>query len=363
MRNRNTMGRFEFIFDHMGWAVITLIYYRSFLFNPITGLDYKKSLYCLFGLIFLFMAAGTLMTVRRRRNRVSLFTNTVYAFGVYFVLSFWNVIPVRLICTVVLAGVLAAAYIGMVLTNYIRDRKAHRTGASWRQCISGCLLSSRTLVAGVLAVLILSLAARPLLGLPIMEVGNNPVQEESSASSHQGATITKHMDTVLLLQEELWAELDGSERLDVMKTLADIEANYLGIPEMEVGVRVMNATTLAHYEFETETIVINLSHLTSTDSRSAVETLCHECRHAYQHRLVQAYSALGEEYRRLRIFDEVSDYKEEFANYIDGDDDFEGYYRQQCETDSRNYAVEAADEYFMRIAEYHHSLQQEEDAS
>jgi hypothetical protein len=56
----------------------------------------------------------------------------------------------------------------------------------------------------------------------------------------------------------------------------------------------------------------------------------------------------------------VSDYKDEFADYVDGEDDFEDYYRQRCERDSRDYAVEAADEYFMRIAEYHHNLQHEE---
>lgn len=43
---------------------------------------------------------------------------------------------------------------------------------------------------------------------------------------------------------------------------------------------------------------------------------------------------------------------EEFSSYKDGDQDYEGYYNQACETDARDYAESAAYEYMSRVYAY-----------
>ena len=168
----------------------------------------------------------------------------------------------------------------------------------------------------------------------------------------EGETISSNIDTLLLLQQQQWSELDASERLRVMKVVADIEANYLGFPAVSVCTQVLEENTLGCYDHETRTITLNLTHLVSEDAFTMCNVVCHESRHAYQHRLIDIYESLDPQNKQLRLFLETSMYSHEFSNYIDGNEDYEAYYSQWCEIDSREYAQTAAEEYFRRIEKH-----------
>ena len=137
-----------------------------------------------------------------------------------------------------------------------------------------------------------------------------------------------------------------------MKTVADIEANYLGIPEANVCADPLRETLLGSYNFSQNTVTLNLHQLSTQDAHTMLLVICHEMYHAYQHRLVNLYDQVEEEYRELQLFSQTATYKEEFSNYVDAKEDYDGYATQLCEQKSNEYARIAVKEYYARISQY-----------
>lgn len=101
-----------------------------------------------------------------------------------------------------------------------------------------------------------------------------------------------------------------------------------------------------------DVITINIDHLEVDPAHDILDSLCHEARHAYQHRLCDVYDSVSEEQRELLVFYNVQMYKQEFSNYVNGKEDAFGYYYQWCESDARAYAREAVIDYYSKIETY-----------
>lgn len=70
----------------------------------------------------------------------------------------------------------------------------------------------------------------------------------TSSKELEEQTIENNIDSILLLQENLWEKLSAQERLDVLQTVVNTERRYLGIPhELNVGVANLGEHTLGHY--------------------------------------------------------------------------------------------------------------------
>lgn len=76
--------------------------------------------------------------------------------------------------------------------------------------------------------------------------------------------------------------------------------------------------------------------------------ICHECYHYFQHRLLNKEKDKHE----LVSEEKLHKYKKEFADYIDIDEDFEGYYNQQSEIDAREYAERMQNVYLRYINDF-----------
>lgn len=76
--------------------------------------------------------------------------------------------------------------------------------------------------------------------------------------------------------------------------------------------------------------------------------ICHECYHFFQYRLLNKEKDKHE----LVSEEKLHKYKKEFADYIDIDEDFEGYYNQQCEIDAREYAERMQNVYLRYINDF-----------
>ena len=63
------------------------------------------------------------------------------------------------------------------------------------------------------------------------------------------------------------------------------------------------------------------------------------------------------------MFREIREYAEEFQNYTGTDGDFNTYYYQQCESDARDFAEDSEREYFIRIKDYLHPDNEQDNAS
>ncbi len=365
MRNINTGSMFGYLWENLYYSILAFALYRNLLFCPIVGQEYKASVNILALCILGSVATGILLTYKKRRNSISSLVNVGSGCIIYFLASFWNITPSAIVVTACLAAIAVLLYLALVIINYREaQRNSTATAPAPFKWFASAMLSTRTIVSIIFLSLIVSVAIKPYLGFPIMErAASTTTENQTLSASTEGETIAKNIDTVLLLQEEYWTELTVDERLSVLRTIADIETNYLGIPEVDLCTEVLEENVLGHYVDETRTVTINLSYLATEPAREMLSTLCHEVYHSYQHRLVEFYDTLTAEEKELLIFYEASRYKDEFANYIDGNEDLEGYLAQYCERDSDNYAEEAILDYYHQIYAYNvqHGLYEEEE--
>ena len=171
--------------------------------------------------------------------------------------------------------------------------------------------------------------------------------------TRQTETIANNIDTVCQLQEEEWETMSVQERLDVLQVIANIEASYLGLPhELNVFSAVMDETTGGYYTDATHSICINLEALSYGTAHEVLDTLAHEAYHAYEHRLVDLYEDVSPQQQKLLLFSTIAEYRFEFENYIDGDEDLYGYATQEIEMDCRRYAMFAVEDYYTKIEEH-----------
>ena len=167
-------------------------------------------------------------------------------------------------------------------------------------------------------------------------------------------TISNNIDTVLMLQEDLWNELSNAEKIDVLQTIADIERTYLGIPhELNVVVDYdLEKNISGFYRCKDHQIVLNSDSLKNDSAEELVDTICHEAFHAYQHCIVSVFENSEDTSKNLMLFRDAKKYGEEFRDYKSSEDGFDVYFYQCVEIDAREYAQSAVNDYYRRIGEY-----------
>lgn len=284
---------------------------------------------------------------RSMRTGWTVTTALVVPFGLYTVLTYIKTVGNWMLIVLTSAVALSAIYTVLLMIRKIKNRR--NKGKVIKRRLHRCCVASQSIVAVALLMVMGIIGAQGVLGDNIL---NSSI---SAAASNQSVpqTIGNNIDTILLLQEEEWANLTTQEKLDILQTVANIEAHYLGLPnELNVGAANFGESTLACYNDRTYTISIDLNHLENDSVYDVLDSCCHEAYHSYQHRLVDTYNAADENSKGLRIYRPAAQYGQEFSNYIDGDYDFCSYYYQDCEIDARDYAEDAVYDYYDRIFEY-----------
>ncbi len=343
---RNTMGKVEFILDSLFWMILSYVWYKSILFKSLTGLELRQSKLVLWGMLLVLCGGGTLLCLRRGRNRVRILINAALPFCLYAALAYAAALRGLVLATTITAAVLCVLCAAGMLARRIppqADRRQLmrlrlRAVAANTSLLAVLCLLPVVLVPGINVIFDTSLL-QPSLPAAVME--------EDTREEH---TIANNMDTLLLLQQEAWVALDAVQRLDVLQTVANIEARYLGLPhELNVGASNTGEYTLGHYADATHHITVSLEHLMESHPLEVLDTVCHEAYHAYQHRVVDVFLQTDADGQRLRMFGNAREYALEFRQYADGEKDFEAYYLQACESDARSYGRDAVADYCRRI--------------
>lgn len=220
-------------------------------------------------------------------------------------------------------------------------RRLYQTAVNTRVIVSACMSS----------VLIFCTLTQLNGGIPFAINVSQSINKSAESDS-----LANHIETLCLLQAETWEGLSLEERLSVMQVVANIERKYLGIFDtLVVKTDVLNEDTVATYENTAKRITIDIGHLEDDSSEEVLNSVAHECYHAYQYALVDLYLDSSEEYRSLQIFNTTREYLNEYSGYTDGGNtkqEFMEYYLQEVEITARAYADDAVDEYFARIDDF-----------
>lgn len=347
MAQKNTISKGSYIFEHICWVLISLIWCNGILFRSIAGLTYNQSRLVLLELLAITVSLGIGATWKKRRNHVSLFANIIIPYEIYLLIAYRE--TASTLC-LILAGVslsISAVYIWMVFQPKIKA-KAPKAVIMRRRLIRS-IFGVRTIAAFCLTILVLAISVSSLFGCVLF----SPTVVAEIQNGKEEITIAEHIDVIGQLDEEVWGTLPLHEKLNTLQTAANIEASYLGLPhELNVIVGNLSEHTLACYNDTTHVVTIDLDHLERDPAHEVLDSLCHEARHAYQHRLCDLYDDVGEDHKALLLFYNIPAYQSEFSSYNSGEDDILGYYFQQCETDARAYARQSVVDYYSKIDSY-----------
>jgi len=335
----------EYIRFNIFYTFIGMIWYQYTLFKKVAGLSLMESRVLLWIMVALALFLGIYVGIRSGcLSGASMFANVVTPFGLYCAISYFSINTKLIIGILVGATSLSALYVFLVFIRKIKCR--HRKKKIIKRRIQKAFAGCRIIFSGSFTVIILYIGSNLLFGSSVVQASVE-AKNYTSGSEH---SMEVSLETLLCLQPERWDDLTVQDRVDVLQTIANIEAWYLGIPnELNIGVRNLPEGTSGYYRDSTHEIVISTDHLLYGDVEELLDTVCHEAYHCYEHRLVEVYGGAEERLKSLRIFKNTDSYMQEFNNYINGKEDYSAYYSQICEQDAREYAENAVAEYYEYI--------------
>ncbi len=345
MKDGNIMGKIEYIAESIFWSLISMIWYKKIFFRCLPKLTYGTSILVLWSMLLVSEYSGYFF--RKKRTAWSVYASFLFPYGLYTIGSYWRILQGRIVFVFLIATVLSILIGIFVMTRRINPKRNMKRVIVKR--LRRCVAMQGNIITVAMTVIMVPLLFRGIFGIPLFK----PTVEAEISTETEEQTISSNIDTILKLQEEEWQLLSMKNKLNVLQCVANIEAYYLGISnELKVGAANLPKYTLACYSEDFHTIYINLEHLENDSADEILNSCCHEAYHSYQYRLVDAYNEAPEELQELLIYNNAAQYADEFAEYVDGNEDFFSYYSQQCEEDARNYAENAVDYYYSRINTY-----------
>lgn len=348
MTNRNTLTKGAFIFNHLLWGGMSLLWFNNTLFRVIEGTSFHQSRLLLLCGLVIFIVLGIAITWEQSRNHVSLLANLLIPYEVYALVAYWRTSPILIWILLAIALLLSIFYVVLVFEPKIKT--AAKRNAIIRARLNRAFLGTRTLVAGCLSVFLFVLWLSSTFGILVFA----PSVEPSNTIRGDEVNMENHIEVIQQLKEERWVTLSNKEKLNTLQLIADTEATRLGLPhELNVIAGTLSENQsekeLASYSDRTHVITIDIAHLETDSALENLNSVCHEARHAYQHALCKVYENLEENQKDLALFQMIPAYEHNFSCYIQGKDNPIRYYYQWIEIDARSYADKAVDEYIQYL--------------
>ena len=174
---------------------------------------------------------------------------------------------------------------------------------------------------------------------------------EAEASAEEA--LAQHEKRCRDLNAEVWKDLGMQEKLDLLQAICDYECDFvLGCERVQVYAGMTeNDSTWGQYTNHNRSFVINEELLKTGRPEDVLETALHETRHAYQYSLIDMYASLEAyikaEHKNLFPFQQAKNFAKSFGNYFSSDDDFDKYYAQTTEKDSRSWSEKRVYKYYI----------------
>lgn len=341
---QNTKSQGEYIFDHVIYGLLVMIIYRNVLFRSLPELSFSESKFVLWGMYVGLLSLGAALSMKNYRNNISLVSNILLPLELYTLIAYWNTAKSAWIWILTVGLLISMGwFVLVVVTGFKENRKRIH-----RYLIHG-FVGARSVAVCSIVLMLAPVALNTVMGNAVVQSNVAPVP----GNTENKVTIANNINIVGNLREEVWSELETSEKLATLQIIANIESSYLGLPHsLTVGTEPMEEGTCAYYSDETKEIRINIDYLETSNPRNMCETVCHESHHAYAHRIVEVYASVDDRYKGLLVFKDAPKYQINLSNYNDGDDDYLAYYFQAVEYNARAYASEAVEEYYDRIEQH-----------
>ncbi len=344
--NENTMTKLEYLKDHVVWGLLVFVMYAGVLFTEIPGYTYKETLFLCAGILAGVLFFGAASTWRRERNFYSVMINVWLAWTVFFIFFYGERYHTRVLVISVITAVVTLGMAGLILARKVKNpgKREIIIRRRIRRVIS---CARRNIVC-----------ASFLLMIPITIDGfGKDVDSEKILSVErvygEEHNLDTNMELISMIHPDRWGDTDMDQRLEIGQKILNCEARYLGLTnEITLVTKELDEMTRGHYSNADHQIVISSTHLMNASGYDVLETILHECYHAYQYELIYLYHKVDSKSRNLMLFDAAAVYLDEFQDYTNGTEDFYEYYSQSVETDARKHSKNEMQEYIRRVEEY-----------
>ena len=290
------------------------------------------------GIVFAVEYVGSVLIfllVQGYRDVFSLYFNAMIPYGIIVIVGLlkcywwmWIVIPLGL----VFSCFLSAYYIIIIEERWFKKL----------ECIRFALI-----------IWTASLVFITLMG------GLNAYTYTSKVETQADVTVAEieaqYRENCLKLEEKIWNALTVQEKLDLLQVICDYECEFvLGCDPVEIYSGLTRGEGVwGAYSNHTKSFIISQKLLKYGNVEDVLDTALHETRHAYQYSLVDMYFSLQphiqDEYKNLLPFQQAQDFAQEIHNYCSGEEDYEEYYNQDLEMDSREWATKRLREYYLQF--------------
>lgn len=350
MRNINKLSLKAYVILSIAVNFLALVIYRTTLFQCLFMRTYNESRAIFWIVCILSYIAMGLLTFKRRRNYLSVFSNAILPLAIYTDISYeadsFIMLSVRM-AVLLLSGLYCLA----VIARRVDTDDTYKWAMILINRLKKCLNASTIIVAFCFTFVFVSLLAARAFDVPSFIPDVKPSTEVAQDKSK---FLEKNMPVISKIDDSVWKNLSFEDRLDVLQTLANVEASQQGLNhEINVCAENLGYGTYGTYDYSKHRVTINISVIEMDTATQSVTTLCHEVRHAYQHGITDAYLSLDDEYQQLLLFDEVRKYYENIEDYQTAmKDGFDKYESQIMEVDSREYSESKTPVYFYAAQKY-----------
>jgi len=164
----------------------------------------------------------------------------------------------------------------------------------------------------------------------------------------------RHLDSEVIEKIELYDSMDVNEKIKLLRDIAKIEVEYLGMTnDYSIAYCSLDTGLYGYYENKTKRIIINEEVVKTENFEETLKVILHEIYHMYEYEIVSCidWDSVNSDLLMLR---EIKEWKEEQQNYKNGmhNSNYEEYYEQSIEFSARKYAEETVEIYLGIMQSY-----------
>ncbi len=327
--------------DYLFWYVMTGIIFRSYIADSIhmnlIGMQIAKSqVIMIWRILMIIMFVINMYLKMKSEDIYDLSCQDIYLavvpMGIILVFKY-----IEEYTAIVFSVSFLLAVFSMILIyrNWHSIVEKSRRAVQFRIAIINRLLEFSNVTIVILFVL--TLCAR-MLPFYAIEASNNSNQQMDNWNQIYSK-----------LDEDTWRGLNEKEKITLLQKVVDIECSQkLKCEKITLSASKLSDGTLGGYNenLEKNKVYIDRQHMNSSDVSEVVNTVIHETFHAYCYQCVLAAEDM-KEISELMYFFQLSEWKNNFENYISPEESYIGYATQPLERDARAYADERTKEILM----------------
>ncbi len=388
MNKKSKISKLAYITENLEFAGALFFFYEPvFLWKYFE----ESSIYFLFSLLgLLSIESINIFLNMKKRSGGSLFFNTVISYGILTGIIYCRMVPILVITSIIVGIVPTVIY---KIFMKVHCHKLLGGYKRYRQMLRNRIRLCARVNIGIASIILISILAIKIFSGNIIAIykeddsrvtdateyesiienfknnyDNSKTNKALKETSEEKYTLEKYIednfDELKVFMYEEWNQADFEARIKALKILVEILRKELLLDdEIKLDTVFLGyfSTVSAYYLDDEKTICINQLRICSDNYEGVggnqglglISTICHESYHALEYKICLALpkEIYNEEIYDICGFEKIRQYSYELVpeNYINGEEDFEGYSNQVIELDANAYADKKAHQIYTAI--------------